>query len=173
MNEKTPNGFIEQWEQQIKELKLENSDTLDEFIDFIKQYKFQMKPFTECKDRIVDQCKFVIENIPLLLTPSEVDPTTLFRLHFYITNVLDNQTFKKHLEAALLEAVTNGWKEVAKNKTFALINPRLSAPRIERVCEAATKGDLSDVANILLEASECINVNLPESTKLYLKEMAA
>jgi len=173
MSERTPNGFIEQWEQQIKDLKLENCKTLNEFVDFIKKHKFQMKPFTDCKEGIVDQCKFVIENIPLLLTPSEVDPITLFRMHFYITNVMHGQTFKTHLEATLSEAVKKGLKEVAANKTFALRNPRINVPRIEQVCETATAGNLSDVANILLEASECVNVNLPESTKAYLKEIAA
>jgi hypothetical protein len=173
MSEKTPNRFIEQWEQQIRDLKLENSNTLDEFINFIKQCKFQMKPFTDCKKGIVDQCKFVIENMPLLLTPSEVDPITLFRLHFHMTNVLHGQTFRNFMEAALLEAIKKGWKEVVDHKTFALKNPRLNVPKIKQLCEATKKGKLSDVALILLEASDCININLPESSKDYLREIAA
>jgi len=173
MNEKTPSIFIEQWEEQLKDLKLEKSIAINDFIAFLKEYKLQMKPFSACKEGAVEQCKFVIDNIPLLLTPSEVDPVTLFRIHFYMTNVLHGQTFKNYLEPALFEAVKRGWREVAKNKTFALKNPRLNVPRIELVCSIVGKGKLGDVATILLETSECINVNLPESTKDYLRTIAA
>lgn len=172
IKEKTPNAFIEQWEKQLADLNLESRDTVKEFIDFIKVFKLQMKPFSDCKEGVVDQCKFVIENIPLLLTPSELDPITLFRMHFYITNVLHGQTFRNYMEAALLETVKKGWMEVADHKTFALKNPRLNVPRIKQLCEVTTKGKLSDVATILLEVSECINVNLPENSKDYLRGIA-
>ena len=171
MNEKTPIQFVEQWEQQIKDLGLENSDILSEFLAFIKQYRLQMQPFSACKHNKLDQCKFVIESIPLLLTPSESDPVTLFHLHFYITNALETKAFKQHLEKGLIEAVKNGWIEVSEHKSFALNNPRLNIPRIKQVCKESTSGSISDVASILLLTSECVNVSIPESTKKYLTDI--
>lgn len=172
INEKTPNKFIGKWEKQLRELKLENYDLLNEFLSYLKQNKLQLKPFSPWKEGELDQCKFVIENIPLLLTPSEVDVVTLFSLHFYMIKVLNNQTFKKQLEAQLLDAVKMGWREVATNKTFALRSPRLDVPRIEKVCDTAIKGNFSGVATILLEVSECVDIGLPENAKEYLGKLS-
>lgn len=159
------------WKENIRKLNL-NYERLNLWLGNVDQFRSSPNwgNFSTTQDETTDSFVKLLTALSLS-TQSELDPAERIFVNFSLFDYLLSQAWTEEVKIGLERIISQSWINVIENQKFLLNSLNVNIPLIQDAINNPDQG-LKKIANILLCAKNAVDIYLPDSVLVKLRNKA-